>query len=484
MFHNGIKQIKQEKLLKIQLAGIFALIITSGFLFEESYALPSLTELKLTASDGKSGYLFGKTVDISGDTIVIGSSENNDLALRAGAAYIFERNEGGTDNWGEVKKLFASDGEEFDRFGFSVSISGDTIVVGASGAAAAYIFERNEGGTDNWGEVKKLLASDGEEFDGFGGSVAISGDIVVVGARANTDFGDFSGSAYIFERNEGGTDNWGEVKKLLSSDGEDFEYFGDSVSVSGDTIVVGAFGDDELANAAGAAFIFERNEGGTDNWGEVKKLLASDGEAVDIFGDSTSISGDIIVVGATGDDDLVSDAGAGYIFERNEGGTDNWGEVKKLLASDGEEHDRFGESVSISEDIIVIGAHLDDDLGTSAGSAYIFERDEGGTDNWGEVKKLLASDGEISDKFGFSVSVSTNNIVVGAFEDDDLGNMSGSAYVFFEKIIEPDLVAGELLPIDSTALFLAGLSQSAIWMIPTLAGLAGAGVIIRQKLQK
>lgn len=262
-----------------------------------------------------------------------------------------------------VTKLTASYGAAGDLFGISVSISGDTLVVGSreddSGRGSAFVFERNEGGADNWGEVKKLTASDGEENDNFGQSVSISGDTLVVGAL----FDDSRGSAYVFERNEGGADLWGEVKKLTASDAADGDRFCFSVSVSSDTIVAGAFGDDTFR---GSAYVFERNEGGADNWGEVKKLTASEREEFDVFGFSVSISGDTILVGAQEDD---SDRGSAYVYERNPGGADNWGEVTKLTASDGAEDDLFGNSVSISGDTLVVGA-LEDD--SDKGSSYIF----------------------------------------------------------------------------------------------------------------
>ena len=163
---------------------------------------------------------------------------------------------------------------------------------------------------------------------------------------------------------------------------------------------------------------------------ERKKLLPSDGESWDYFGESVSISGDTAIVGAYEDDDNGTESGSAYIFSRDQGGADNWGEVKKLLPSDGAEFDNFGYSVSISGDTAIVGAYRDDDNGDSSGSAYIFSRDEGGVDNWGEVKKLTASDGSYRDRFGHSVSISGDTAIVGAYQDDDNGIGSGSAYIF------------------------------------------------------
>ncbi len=395
---------------------------------------------KLTASDAAAEDEFGYSVSISGDTAVVGAYLDDDAGSQSGSAYVFERNQGGADNWGEVKKLTASDAAAEDEFGYSVSISGDTAVVGAylnddagPQSGSAYIFERNQGGPDNWGEVKKLTTSDAIAGETFGWSVSISGDTIVVGAYLD-DAGN-SGSAYVFARNQGGADNWGEVKKLTASDTTSGDVFGFSVSISGDTIGVGAPGNDDACPAdpacrSGSAYVFARNQGGADNWGEVTKFTDSNAVANDEYGYSVSVSGDTIVVGARWDDDAGSDSGSAFVFERNQGGADNWGEVNKITASDAEGFEHFGYSVAISGDTIVVGARFDDDVEADSGSAYMFERNQGGADNWGEVKKLTASDAAANDEFGWSVSISGNTIVVGARSDDDAGTDSGSAYVF------------------------------------------------------
>jgi len=161
---------------------------------------------------------------------------------------------------------------------------------------------------------------------------------------------------------------------------------------------------------------------------QTKKLLADDGAAYDYFGESVSISDDTLVAGS--DASNGDGAGAAYIFARNQGGANNWGLVKKITASDGEAFDYFGISVSISGDTVVVGAFYDDDKGTNSGSAYIFKRDQGGANQWGQVKKITASDGAAGDYFGWSVSISDDTLVVGASDDDDNGIDSGSAYVF------------------------------------------------------
>ena len=193
---------------------------------------------------------------------------------------------------------------------------------------------------------------------------------------------------------------------------------------------MGAHRDDDNGSSSGSAYLFRRDAGGVDNWGEVTKLLASDGAAFDLFGQSVAVSGDTVVVAARSHADNGTNSGSAYLFRRDEGGVDNWGQVTKLLASDGATGDVFGTSVAVSGATVLVGARLDDDNGSRSGSAYVFRRDEGGADNWGQVTKLLASDGAGEDRFGFSVAVWGATAVVGARFDDDNGSNSGSAYVF------------------------------------------------------
>lgn len=381
---------------------------------------PLFTETrKLTASNGRSGDLFGISVAISGETAVVRTLADSGR----GTAYIFARRQGGTEGWGEVKRLVAVDAIVPEQTNMSVAISGNTVVIGHdldnAGKGLVYIYDRNKGGANNWGEVKRLSASDGAANDNFGIAVGISGDTVVVGARSD-DF--VRGSAYIYDRNRGGTDNWGEVKKLIASDGARGDQFGLSVGIAGNTVVVGAPGGNGFR---GSTYVYERNTNGIENWGEARKLTAPDAAVNDLFGSSVGISSDTVVVGAFGDD--VS-KGSAHIYQRNKGGAGNWGFVKKLSASDGVAVDLFGFSVGISVDRVVVGAVRDD---SQRGSAYVFERGMGGTDNWGEVQKLTASDGVGDDNFGISVGIDGDSVIVGANGDDSL---KGSAYVFSANV--------------------------------------------------
>jgi uncharacterized repeat protein (TIGR01451 family) len=381
-------------------------------------------------SVGQTHAEFGFSVSVSGDTAVVGAPlEDKAGALNAGSAYVFVRS--GT-AWILQQKLLASDGAASDRFGDSVAVSGDTVVVGANrdsnpggaNAGSAYVFVRS--GT-TWTEQQKLLASDGAQGDQFGTSVSASGDTVVVGAPWDTaPLGVGTGSAYVFVRS--GT-IWTEQQKLAASDAMPFDHFGSSVSVSGDTLVAGAQRDDTTGGEdAGSAYVFVRI---ATTWTEQQKLVASDGAAFDTFGIAVSITADTVAVGASRHDGPAGvDTGSAYVFVRS---GSIWTEQQKLVASDAMPFDHFGFSVAVSGDTVVAGARHDDAIGgLDAGSAYVFVR-SGAT--WTEQQKLAASDGAAFDNFGIAVSVDADTVVIGAYADDILGGPNvGSAYVFVRSV--------------------------------------------------
>jgi hypothetical protein len=425
---------------------------------------PYLEKTILRASDAQANDQAGYSVAVSGDIAIVTSRGEDggpgDPAADAGAAYIFQRNHGGAQRWGEVKKLTASDTQAGDWFGYSVAISGDTAVVGArkedggpgdplADAGAAYVFQRNKDGADNWGEVAKLTASDAQAYDCFGCTVAISGDTVIVGAFAKAGGSGgaltMAGAAYVFQRDQGGADMWGEVAKLTASVPQDSGAFGVSVSIAGDTAIIGALftngGPADSVSQAGAAYVYQWDTGGTGSWTEVKKLTASDAQTGDQFGRFVTVSGDTVVVAAPfengGPGDPVSEAGAAYVFQRNAGGVDSWGEVKKLTASDIQGGDQFGD-VSLDGDTLAIGTGREDGGPGSpinrAGAVYVFRRDLGGADNWGQMAKLMASDAQENDWFGDRVSISGTTILAAATSEDggpgDPLDMAGTAYLF------------------------------------------------------
>jgi hypothetical protein len=387
-------------------------------------------EQKTHGDDTVGGDLFGSAVAVSGDTLVAGAPYENRYGDYAGAAYVLARNVGGVDHWGEVNRLPIG-ANAHDELGGAVDVQGDWLVVGAPGADRAHICARNAGGTNAWSIVATV---NGVANSSFGGSVALSGDTVVVGAPSESAQGHVgAGTAYVYVRNRGGADAWGFLTKLDAGTlAEDNDHFGNAVAISGDTIAVGAYyADPNGHNAAGAAYVFERNFGGLDNWGMVGRLVADDADGGAWFGKSVALANDTLIVGAPLETISNYGDGAAYVFERNWGGcADIWGQVQKLTATDTDGSDYFGVAVDLSFDVAVVGAYLDDSAGSDAGAAYVFERNAGGADTWGQINRITAEDADSSDYFGEDVSISGNVIAVGAQYDDDAGNAAGSAYVY------------------------------------------------------
>ncbi len=391
----------------------------AGYLFElgeEREDARVNEDLKITASDAAANDLFGEAMATDGNRTIVGANDDDDNGTNSGSAYIYEFDGTNVDE----TKLTASDGARNDRFGESVSLSGDRALVGTpldddngtnSGSAYIYEFDGAE-----WVETHKLTASDAGADDRFGESVSLSGDRVLVGARGDDDNGSGSGAAYLFEFN--GMD-WVEITKLTASDAAADDVFGVSVSVTGDRALVGAMFDDDEGEDSGSAYLFEFN--GTE-WVETHKLGASDAAANDVFGTSVSLSGDRALVGAPSDDDNGTNTGSVYLFELT--GT-NVVETK-LTASDAGAGDAFGSSVSLSGNRALVGARGDDDNGSASGAAYLFEFN----DTSFVETKLTASDAEADDRFGVSVAISGDRALVGSPLDGDNGSRSGSAYLF------------------------------------------------------
>ncbi len=249
----------------------------------------------------------------------------------------------------------------------------------------------------------------------------MSGDALVVGAHLDDDNGSQSGSAYVY-RFDG--QQWNLEEKLLASDAEASDWFGCSVAIDGNTLLVGADGcrvGDE--SGAGAAYVF-RHDGTA--WVEEAIIAAMDYDRLDGFGGSVALAGDMALIGATGNDNAAGEAGAAYLFQYD--GLD-WTQQQQLLASDAENYDYFGTSVAFDGTSAVVGVPSSDDGGDKAGSVYVFTFD--GV-NWAEEKKLLASDGAEEDEFGRGVAVSGNTIMVGAPGDrgDNGYTKVGSVYAF------------------------------------------------------
>jgi alpha-tubulin suppressor-like RCC1 family protein len=515
---------------------------------------PIAQQAYVKASNTGSFDRFGSSVAISGDTVVIGATgeasnangvngnQANNIAESSGAAYVFTRS-GST--WTQQAYLKASNTGTYDNFGSSVALSGDTAVIGATGedsnatgvggnqannsafqSGAAYVFTRS-GST--WTQQAYLKASNAEADDNFGSSVAVSGDTVVIGAdsedsnatgvngnQANNN-ATLSGAAYVFTRS-GST--WTQQAYLKASNTGAYDYFGLSVAVAGDTAVIGAYGEDSNAAGvggnqadnsaadAGAAYVFTRS-GST--WTQQAYLKASNSAVNDYFGRSVAVSGDTAVIGAYGEDSNATGvggnggsnsatfSGAAYMFTRS-GST--WAQQAYLKASNTGANDYFGRSVALSGDTAIIGAYLEDSGATgvdgnqddnifNAGAAYVFTRS--GT-TWTQQAYLKASNTEADDYFGFSVAVSGDTAVIGAYQEDsnatgvggnqanNSADTSGAAYIFTGLVPPPVPTITSISPaagstFGSTALTITGTNFTGATGV-SIGGAAAAGVVV------
>jgi len=399
-------------------------------------------QVKLIASDGESGDRFGKSVAISGDTAIVGAELwDNGANLYQGSAYIFERDQGGTNNWGEVAQLIASDGQYGDACGYDIAINGDIAVMlcpyhdvnGNVNQGAVYIFERHEGGTNNWGESAILIASDGAVNDYLGASIILQNERIVIGADYVTVGGNSSqGAVYIFEKDAGSSIGWTEMAKLTSSDGQANDLFGWDIAMHGNRIISGAPRADVSGKVdQGAIYVYEYDTIVPNQWAEIQKLVASDGMAGDQFGWATAMDGQKLMAGARlADVNTTAYQGATYIYTYDVGAT-AWLQNLKLTASDGQYGDQFGQSLVKNNNLTLNGAYLGDvPGGYNQGSVYVFGDSLDSIWSNSFITKLIASDAAQDDHFAWATGFSDNYAVTGAYKAD-VGNEvdQGAAYI-------------------------------------------------------
>lgn len=367
---------------------------------------PVVTKLHGRATAPQVDNQFGTSVAATENWLLVGEVHNNDVADNAGAAHLYDARTGRY-----LRKLTAPDGAAGDGFGISVALSGNLALVGAwfgdglvANSGTAYVFNVLTGAL-----VRKLTAPDGAKDDTFGRSVALSGTVALVGANQDdNEKGLVAGSAYAFNALTGTL-----VRKLIAPDGTEFDKFGVSVALSGNRALVGA----SEADGGGSAYVMDAVTGDL-----LTQLMASDRADGDFFGFSVALSGNRALVGACFDDDLGEGSGSAYVFDARSGV-----QLRKLTAPDGANFDRFGVSVALSGNRALIGARGDDG---GRGSAYVLDAVTGDL-----VAKLTAADGAAGDTFGVSVALSGNRALVGAIGNDDLDAIAGAAYYYREVAV-------------------------------------------------
>ncbi|MEW6073443.1 MAG: hypothetical protein AB1726_12745 [Planctomycetota bacterium] len=470
--------------MRVQLQGGTALVGAPGdddggadsgavYVFTRDGTLWSL-EAKLVASDGAAGDRFGTSLSMDGATALVGAPGDDDRGGDSGSVYAFTR---AGSAWSEQAKILADDGEAGDAFGSSVAVDGDSALVGAPlddtwavDWGSAYVFVRSGAA---WSQEAKGTPAEGSREGWFGWSVALDGDTAVIGAPYEYEPGDSTGAAYVFVRSgtdwsqearwtgfrefgwsvalEGDTAAVGSPQDVgwLGGDGRVYVFtrsgsdwspeaslagdpagnhfffgFGISVSLSGDSLLAGAPGDDlGLSMNAGSASVFTRS----DTIWNSEAVLARGLEDLthgDHFAFSAALTGDTALLGAPHVDDLGSDSGAAYVFTRS---GSIWTKEAKLIAAGGASGDELGWSVAVDGDTALLGAPGDGELGADAGAAYVFVR-SGST--WREEAKLIALDGHAEARLGESVALDGDSALVGAPGDDPWGVDAGSVYFF------------------------------------------------------
>jgi len=406
---------------------------------------PARQVARIEASDGEADDEFGAAIALHGNTLAVAAQqadrdERQSNRTVSGAVYIYDRDPQNPSSWEEVARISQPEGETVFRFGQSVALHETTLVVASqyactgsspSGffceAGAVYIFDRDRSDPGTWGLVKGLTT--GGPAPRFGASVSIDGDLLVVGSPGyGTSIGHGGpGRAFVFQRSHGGPDNWGQVAELSGSDTEDGDRFGTTVSISGDKAVVGAPRTDNACPGesdcwSGSAYVFERDSGGPNNWGQVRKLSPDDLVQNDQFGKSAVIDGDTILIGINNHSPM---HGAVYVFQRDDDSLDNWGQVIKL--STDVVGSAFGSSLELRRNVVLVG---------DTGSAVLLARSRGGIRVWGEVARLSRRTGWSEGGFPSSLAIGDELFVVGAtsaFKAEDSyrgGENVGAVYVF------------------------------------------------------
>lgn len=369
---------------------------------------------------------FGRSISISGDRVIAGTLRDR--------AFVF-RKEG--ERYVEEAMLVPPDGGILDTFSTAVAISGDWIAIGspqhdhlAYDAGAVYLYRRDGGGP--WTFHSELFAPDGSETHFFGCSVSMQGDDLLVGAYGHDALGTTAGAAYVFTRSG---DEWPCRATLLASDGSEGDQFGCSVSLFGGAAIIGAWRDSDRFDAAGSAYIFRRNAGGL--WAQEAKLIAANGAATDWFGSHVAICGNLAIVAAPRGYYSISHIGSAYVFLRDGA---RWTQEAELIASDARDYDGFAAGVGVTAGVAIVGATRQHNQGIQTGATYLFQRHSDGT--WTERLKMFASDGAAGDGFGAALAADANTIAISATYRSE---RIGAVYVF-----DLDCPAGPQLHVEAT----------------------------------
>lgn len=403
-----------------------------GYFFENGGTWADMSET-VYFTNGEAGSNFGKSVAMSGSRALVGAPNSASGGSHRGLVHALEHD---GSNWIPVGgALSASDAADYDLFGTSVALDSDTALIGAPGLAngnAAYVFFDSTGG---WTQTQILTATGGSATgDNFGYSVALNLPFAVIGAWGDSDDGPQSGSAYVFESQliVGLT----QVAKLTASDAAIEDYFGEAVAIAGDTVLVGARGDDDGGSYSGSVYTFEKPIAGWADGHESDKLVAvTPTSALAWFGTSVAIDKDTALIGAPGDQVNGIRPGSAYVFVHSD---DRWEFQDKLIANDGIGFDYFGDAVAVEGNTALIGAPYCDDNGANSGAAYVFTRS--GV-SWSQHSKLLKPGGAQLELFGASIAIDGDTAVIGAPGTE---TVTGAVDIFYRNDFDVWIFGGEV----------------------------------------
>ncbi len=379
---------------------------------------------KLLPADGAAGAQFGRSVSMTPNTILIGAPGAKAGSYSgAGAAYLFDRPTGN-----QLHRLTAADARWYDQFGYAVAMSDGLVVIGApedddqgGNSGSAYVFDADSGA-----QLRKLAAPDGAPNARFGSAVAVIGSVAVVGAPGDDDLGWGSGAVYVFDATTGQ-----QLRKLVAPDGGYNDAFGSSVAIDGDTIVVGApVGAPGDLAGEGSAYLFDATTGGL-----IAILTPGDGAPTRDFGQAVDVDGPIVVVGAADHDGTIDYEGAAFLFDAMSGQ-----QIAMLLPDDADPLDRFGVSVAVSGTTVIGGAPFDEAAGYDAGSAYLFDAPTGS-----QAAKVLPIPDASYSRFGSAVAIHADSAYVGAYAVRHRPHQSGLVY---EYSLTTGQLIGTVLPTD------------------------------------
>ncbi len=440
-----------SKLFYLSLLGLVILSLSTA-VFAQTVAETHKVIPTAVATDDQ----FGFSVAVSGSTVVAGARFDEDLGREAGAAYQVDANAGTV-----LRKLLAVDrasdneilGNREDFFGESVAVEDNVAVIGAAlksqggeNSGAVYLYNMTTGNL-----ITRLLPfspiNDDTSFNFYGFSVGISDNYIVVGAPGDVEGANGGGgAAYIYRAS-----NRQVVSKIFAGDPDFADNFGRRVAVSNRTAVISSPFDDDRGVDSGSVYLFNAATAQ-----QQRKITANDGAADDLFGLSVAINDQVLAVGAPFDDDHGASSGAVYLFNATTGQ-----QISKITAADGQAGARFGDAVDIDGATLLVGAPLDNGVG----AAYLFE-----IATATQQAKLVASDGQAGDGFGGSVSISGSNVVIGAVGDDDNGSLAGSIYLFTLGGTPPPTPTPGPTP---TATPVAGNAPSTLYLSSTTGGNVG-----------